>query len=361
MIESKVLLKNEKDCTTTYSIRRAGYLSMMNDPETLVSILMPARNAGAFIEECINSVLKQTYENWELIIVDDGSSDSTSEIAHRYQEFDSRIAVLNQPHKGIIQALRSALFHSKGKFITRIDADDIMPEYKIETLVTLLNKAGENHVATGFVEYFSSGQLGNGYKKYEKWLNRLTENSGNFSEVYRECCIASPCFMVFRKDLDRCGAFENDVYPEDYDLVFRFYKHGLKVVGSNRVLHRWRDHPQRNTRTSANYKDNTYIHLKIDFFLDIDYDQEKNLVIWGAGRKGKKVAMLLKQKALPFQWVCQTDSKVGQTIYGVKLENAESFDFENCQVIVLVANESEQSAILEHLKRSNNCEIFRFC
>ena len=117
--------------------------------------------------------------------------------------------------------LKFAYSKSKGNYITRMDSDDIMVPEKLELMVNALQKSGDGHIALGQVSYFSKDGISDGYYSYEKWLNKLTRAGSNYSEIYKECVIPSPCWMVSRKDFDLCGGFNSDIYPEDYDLAFR--------------------------------------------------------------------------------------------------------------------------------------------
>ncbi|RMF25197.1 MAG: glycosyltransferase, partial [Bacteroidetes bacterium] len=172
---------------------------------------------------------------------------------------DNRIKVLQNEQKGIAPALRLAFEHSRGSLITRMDADDLMLPAKLETLAGLLEATGPGHVATGGVSYFAEGKkLGAGYRQYAEWLNGLAAIGLHFREIYRECVIPSPCWMAQREDLVRIGAFTEDTYPEDYDLCFRMYHGGLKVVSVPEPLHQWRDHPRRTSRNSEVYRDNRF-------------------------------------------------------------------------------------------------------
>ena len=63
--------------------------------------------------------------------------------------------------------------------------------------------------------------------KYEKWINGLTLTGNNYTEIYKECVIPSPCWLIHRNDFENCDGFEPNIYPEDYDLTFRFYKANL--------------------------------------------------------------------------------------------------------------------------------------
>jgi len=141
----------------------------------LISIVMPAKNTAVFLAECVDSILSQTYTNWELLVVDDNSTDVTFSVLEDYQKQDKRIQVFKNTGSGIIDALRLAYSKSNGDFITRMDADDVMAPLKLETMLTALQKAGTGFLATGLVSYFCDGEIGGGFKKYEEWLNQ--ENS----------------------------------------------------------------------------------------------------------------------------------------------------------------------------------------
>lgn len=320
----------------------------------LVSILTPFKNTEAFIAECLQSIVNQNYQNWELLIVDDHSKDKSFEIVDAFAQRDSRIKLLKNKGEGIIDALKMAYGQSSGELITRMDSDDIMTPNKLSVLVDNLCKYGKGHVAIGLVEYFSAHGVGPGYKSYENWLNDLTRTGNNYSEIYKECVIPSPCWMVFREDFEACGAFEPNIYPEDYDLTFRFYKHGLKCIPCDQILHKWRDYSTRTSRTHIHYAQNHFTTLKVHHFLDIDHDTSKELVIWGAGTKGKLMASIFIERNIPFEWICDNPNKIGKAIYGKTLLNFDALDnIKNPQSLITVANKDAQKDIRTYLSKLN--------
>ena len=327
----------------------------------LVSIIMSVKNAVEFLGECIDSIVNQTYKNWELIAVNDNSTDDTLEKLTLFSQQEPRINVVNNHGNGIIDALQTGYKIAKGEFITRMDADDVMSTTKLELLNGLLIKSGKGFVATGMVKYFSKKELGNGYKNYENWLNELCINNANFDEIYKECSIPSPCWMLWREDFDKCGGFESNIYPEDYDLAFRMYKNDLKVIGSSQILHHWRDSENRASRTDDNYKDNRFLALKITYFIDIDYDKNKELILWGAGKKGKEIAQLLNKKEITYRWICNSKTKIGHKIYNVTMEDSDTSDLENKQIIIAVANKEEQIEIQKTVTQFKNAKSYYFC
>ena len=244
----------------------------MKNDLPLVSILMPVKNTATYLAECIASIQAQAYQNWELIAVDDSSTDASFEILQIFAATDQRITALKNRGKGIIEGLRTAYSVAQGTYITRMDSDDRMRPQKLAALLNPLLEKGTGRISVGLVHYFSADPLGEGYQKYAAWLNNLTQDHANFSERYRECVIPSPCWMCHREDLDVAGAFSSDRYPEDYDLCFRFYAQGLEVEGVNAVLHDWRDYGDRTSRNDPNYADNRFLPLKVHYFLQLDLE-----------------------------------------------------------------------------------------
>ncbi|MFL0352710.1 glycosyltransferase family 2 protein [Xanthomarina sp. GH4-25] len=331
----------------------------------LISILTPCKNAANFLPECLESIQKQSYTNWELLIIDDGSTDESYQITQNYAQQDKRIKLFKNKGNGIIEALRFAFSKSSGAYITRMDSDDIMSPNKLDVLLSKLLFNGKNHIATGLVSYFSEEGISDGYKSYETWLNQLTRNGTNYSEIYKECVIPSPCWMIHKDDLLACDAFNPDDYPEDYDLTFRFYKHQLKVIPCNQVIHFWRDYSTRTSRTHKHYAQNYFLEIKLKYFLEIDYNTSRPLVVWGAGFKGKSIAKLLIEKRVDFIWICNNQKKIGKHIYNHELFDVTSLnDIKQAQCVITVANKESQHNIKTFLKSHNKRameDYFFFC
>ncbi|WP_055436699.1 glycosyltransferase family 2 protein [Lacinutrix algicola] len=333
--------------------------------QPLISVLIPFKNTQEFLSECLNSIINQTYTNWELLIIDDNSTDNSYNLVSDYVKKDNRIKLYKNEGSGIINALKLAFSKSKGDYITRMDSDDIMPDIKLETLYNNLQLNGKNHIATGLVSYFSAEGISDGYRKYEQWLNSLTIKGTNYSEIYKECVIPSPCWMITREDLLSIDAFNPKRYPEDYDLTFRFYEANYKVISCNKVLHLWRDYGTRASRTDANYAENSFIDIKLHYFLKLDFDKSKPLVIWGAGNKGKTIAKKLIALNIPFQWICDNPKKIGKHIYDVEMKPFQHLEtLASFQSIVSVANKEEQTIIRTYfskLKKESMRDYFFFC
>lgn len=330
----------------------------------LISILMPVKNTECFLTDCISSILDQTDKNWELIAIDDHSTDDSAQIIRKFSNQDSRISLVTNNGNGIIQALRTALNESRGTFITRMDSDDIMAPEKLASLKHILLKNGPGHISTGMVKYFSNTILGNGYINYQNWLNNLSSNESNWDEIYKECVLPSPCWMTYKSDLIKCDAFDSNIYPEDYDLCFRFFKNNLKIKSCNQILHFWRDHSSRTSRNNPVYRHQTYFDLKLKYFFDF-WTKENQLVLWGAGKKGKLLAKKIKQDGPSFLWVCNNQKKHGKYIHDIKIDDySKIISIKTPKIIVSVSSPKDIIEIKTFLNKNsliNNYHYFFFC
>ena len=99
---------------------------------------MPVKNAGTYLKPCLDSILAQTYTNWELIAVNDGSTDGSAEVVSKYANENSNIHVVDSEGKGIVAALRNGYGLSSGEWIHRMDSDDLMPAEKLQLLIKII-------------------------------------------------------------------------------------------------------------------------------------------------------------------------------------------------------------------------------
>ena len=119
--------------------------------DSLVSIIIPVYNQESYIEECLISVLKQSYSNIEVIVVDDGSVDKSLEILQRFAIKDDRVHVFSQPNGGVTKARKLGLIHASREYITFVDSDDWIDENFIELLVNEIQMQGADIIMSGVV------------------------------------------------------------------------------------------------------------------------------------------------------------------------------------------------------------------
>jgi glycosyltransferase involved in cell wall biosynthesis len=266
-----------------------------------ISILLPFKNAAPWLEETISSIVDQGYTDWELICIDDHSVDDSNIAILQYCNIDSRIRLIQNSGKGIISALQLGLNSSTGDFITRMDADDIMPEGRLQLMHDELVSSLEKTVVTGKVKYFAEGQLSEGFLNYELWVNERIDQLDHYDHIYRECVVASPNWMVRKQDLLDAEIFSKLIYPEDYDLVFHWYQNDFKIRSIPQVTLLWRDHPTRTSKNSDVYNQQALFKLKIDWFNKLR-NKELSIAVLGAGTKGKLTTELLQFHNVLFGW-----------------------------------------------------------
>ena len=323
----------------------------MDTLSPLISIIMPVHNTGKYLADCISTILAQSYTKWELIAVNNGSTDNSRSILLEFAKTDSRIKVIHLEEANLLEALRTGYASSNGAYIHRMDSDDKMPNYKLKVMLEALIDSGKGTVITGGTSYFSDETIiGDGFLRYDKWLCEVARLNSHASEIYRECVIPSNCWLVYREDFDRVGGFSPETFPEDYDLCFRFYANKLRIKGLDVVLHFWRDRPDRISRNWECYKDNRFFELKVNYFMQVERDETRPLVIWGAGKNGKDLSKLFKGSNQKIHWVCDNDRKIGKDIYDLRMHSFETISqLENPQIVIPVASPDGQLEIKRYL------------
>lgn len=323
---------------------------------------MPVKNSSKYLESCLKSIQNQEEKDWELLAINDHSSDKSLEILHHFAQNDARIKVFQNSGKGIIPALQLAFQESSGDLISRMDSDDLMEKNKLSELKKMAIQFGKGFVYTNLVKYFSDEELGNGYQKYENWLNQTLLSENPFQEIYKECVVPSPSWLLFRSDLIKCDGFNSNIYPEDYDLCFRYYQQKFKIKTVPKVLHFWRDYPERTSRNDSNYANPNYLDLKINYFFQLDFDKNLPLVLWGLGKKGKHIAKKIQTKNQDFIWICNNPNKIGKEIYGVLIQSyLQITEIPNVQILILVSSPDEQKEIQLFLNKYKINNYYFFC
>lgn len=200
--------------------------------EGLVSIITPAYNCEKYISECIESVLSQTYVHWEMIIVNDKSTDKTQTVIEKYTKIDSRIFVINlEENSGAAIARNTALDVAKGRYIAFLDADDKWKRNKLEKQLSFMMMNGYAYTFTGY-EYILDQN--NAYKK-----TFHAPVSLNYSQLLKSNRIG--CLTVII-DRDIVGDFRmpNIRSGEDQLTWLLILKRGFLAYGLNENLAEYR-------------------------------------------------------------------------------------------------------------------------
>lgn len=161
----------------------------MSDSEPLISIVVPVYNVEKYLKECLDSICSQTYNNFELILVNDGSTDNSYEICKTFVEKDSRIKVIQQKNSGLVVACKNGIKLSKGEYVCFVDSDDAIEENYLESLVKAQRKYNTEIVLAQIYRYRNNKKFPfkitalSGYyskKKYDEEILSKILSNGNF-------------------------------------------------------------------------------------------------------------------------------------------------------------------------------------
>lgn len=229
---------------------------------------------------------------------------------------DDRVHVLAQDAQGIVPALQRAIDASSGEILVRMDADDVAYSTRIAKQVQLLDEFPDVGACGTLVRYFPRGSVAGGAQRYESWINGLVEHDDIARDIFVECPIAHPTMAVRRSVLEQVGGYQDNGWPEDYDLVFRLWTHGIAFAKVPEVLLRWRERVDRTSRTDPRYDEAAFRRIKVHYLKNTLLNGHKGVLVWGAGPVGKAFAQELKAQEVPVRAFVDLDPrKVGQVIH----------------------------------------------
>lgn len=223
---------------------------------------MPVRNGGAFLAGAVQSILDQSLQEFELLLVDDHSSDGAIDRLHRH---DDRLVILSHEGAGVSSAFNAGLARARGQFIARMDADDIALRERLEQQVSFLRSHDDIDICGACVEIFSEQKIAGGNERYQAWLNNLRTPQAIRREMFIESPIPNPTAMFRSAALRSLGGFHDPEWPEDYDLYLRADARGIKMGKPPECLLRWREHPGRLTRTEDRYSQGNFQAAKAHY------------------------------------------------------------------------------------------------
>lgn len=207
-------------------------------PEPLVSVLMPAYNCASFIGAAIESVLAQTYSNFELLVVEDGSTDGTTEVLHAKARRDPRLRLIFQEHGGLVPALNTGLQQARGRYLARLDADDLAYPQRLQAQVHCLEEQ-PNLVIVGSAYALIDSR---GVPDHTDYMPQ-SDTAIRWHNLFH-CPFAHTSVMLRLEALRAGGLSYNPAMQEaeDYELWSRLLQHG-KGQNLPEPLVQYRVHP----------------------------------------------------------------------------------------------------------------------
>ena len=324
--------------------------------QPIVSIILPIRNSAHYLKECIDSILGQSLKAWELLAVDDHSTDSSFQILYELTQKDPRVKLLHNQGKGIVDALNTGTENAKSPLIARMDADDIMHEKRLEVQVEYLNQNQEIDLVSCRTEHFPTRQETMGYQHYVNWSNSIIEPREHELKRFIECPMAHPS-VIFRKRLiHNYGGYLNGEFPEDYELWLRWFSRGVRMVKIPKVLLRWRDHKNRTSRIDPKYSTMAFQKIKSKYVKLLQEKTERwgnrKIFGWGAGHVARKFISLLVNEGVALSALLDTNpKKIGKKFNNLPIiSHAKLPKPKDAFVLILIGARDVRVQVADHLK-----------
>lgn len=207
------------------------------NPTPLVSVIMPMYNVEEYVEKALNSLQKQTYKNIEILVINDGSTDNSLNIANAYASKDNRIKILSKINGGVSSARNLGLKASTGEYITFVDPDDWVENNYVEHLYNVLTESQAELSICSFISHKP--------KKIKVKQKKLKIEAFSPNEAIREFLLANTLFpgiacKLLKRDLVEGMSFdENIFYAEDSQFMYEYTRKCSKIVASNQKLYHY--------------------------------------------------------------------------------------------------------------------------
>ncbi|MFL0251645.1 glycosyltransferase [Clostridium neuense] len=323
----------------------------MNNVE--LSVLMCTYNSEKYISETIESILNQTFSDFEFIIVDDGSTDDTEAIIKKFK--DSRIKYYKLPENlGIGKASNYGLEKVKGKYIARADSDDIYYKNRFEKQKKFLDKNIDFYVVGSLSEYFCSNEDNERYKYcknyIEKQNNSILTEKDMHEKLYWYCCLINSSIMARTEVIKKFGYGDFRI-GEDYKLFYELNKRGYKITNINEILCKIRvsDKSVCSTNTLEVYR--VLYEIKKEEIKNLFKSDNRKVYIWGAGGLGKNLYNIFKQDGFEISgFVDGSEQKWNTEIFNMTVKSPYKVISSSKNIKVIVASEPGRFSIAKYLK-----------
>lgn len=318
-----------------------------------LSVLMCTYNSENYICETIESILNQTFCNFEFIIVDDGSTDGTEAIIKKFK--DSRIKYYKLPENvGVGKASNYGLKKVRGKYIARADSDDIYNKKRFEKQKNFLDQNKDFCMVGSLSEYFCSNENNERYKYcknyIEKQNNSILTEKDMHEKLYWYCCLINSSIMARTEVIKKYG-YGNFRIGEDYKLFYELNKDGYKITNINEILCKIRvsDKSICSTSTSEVYR--VLYEIKKEEIKNLFKADNRKVYIWGAGGLGKNLYNIFKENGFEINgFVDGVEEKWNTTIFNTTVKSPYEVINSSKNIKVIVASEPGRVSIVTYLK-----------
>jgi hypothetical protein len=323
---------------------------------------MPVRDAARWLDEAMASLLAQSFDDFEVVAVDDGSTDATPDLLRAWSERDGRVRVLRRSARGIVAALEDGRRASRGPYIARMDADDVAHPDRLARQLALLEAEPEMAACGTGVRYVPPDQVQAGARRYERWINGVVTPHDIAASIFVECPLAHPTLFMRAEVLDEVGGYRDTPWPEDYDLVLRLWAAGQRLGKVPEVLHDWREGPHRLSRTDPRYGAAAFRACKVHYLRRTLLEGDRAAMIGGAGPVGKALSRALRKEGTTVRAFVELDPrKIGQEIHGAPvLDTEQALGLEGELHLAAVGQAGARARIVDLLRSAGKAPLRDF-
>ena len=229
-----------------------------------LSVLLPVRDAARFLGAALGSLARQTFEDYEVIAVDDGSTDETPRLLARAAALDPRIRVSTTAPRGLPAALNRALERARAPLLARMDGDDLAHRRRFELQVGYLRDHPEVDVVGCRVRLFPARDTGAGMRRWADWHNALLSHEDMARDILIDSPLAHGSAVLTRRTLEGVGGWQERGWAEDLDLWIRLLDRGARFAKLPERLYGWRQHGGSSIRRDPRYRVERFTALKIE-------------------------------------------------------------------------------------------------
>lgn len=314
-----------------------------------MTVVLPARNAEATIDAALRSILEQTFRDFVVLAIDDGSTDGTAARLQHVARQDARVTVLSTGGMGLVGALNLGLEKTRTPLLARMDADDVSLPHRFEKSVAALEPDWAG-VGTGVEIVRADRPPSPNLQAYGRWLSSLTSPQLVFRDRFIESPLCHPSMLLRTDALRAAGGWRDGPFPEDWELWLRLLERGEQLSVVPEVLHQWTDHDRRLTRTDERYALERHLSLKADYLARLL--RGRPITLWGATDTGRALSKALTALGLTIARFVELDArKVGQRIHGVPVVHPDALELEaNAHVLSCVAAKGAREDIRAFLR-----------
>lgn len=287
---------------------------MRNQNNVLVSVILPVYNGAEYLKEAVESMLQQTYRNIECIIIDDGSIDETLDILMKYKKEDNRVVIISRENRGLVESLNEAILISKGKYVARMDADDISHLDRIEKQVQYLEEHQDVYLLGTNYSLIYEENINDDVKKAAQGTHKRSmapiDKDDWFLSTNETMKFIHPTIMIRRELFNRIGLYRQ-YKLEDIELYFRTGINHYRIDKLEEVLLDYRVRGSSKSRTEQRAEQTKeIIGFKMDYLKDTIFKDKSiiNYMIWGADISGIEAIEVLNDKLPQANLVAYIDS-----------------------------------------------------